>query len=88
MKREEAIKLKLNEKTKVDFNEIHEDDVRSIDRMIADAEDELHRVKKQIKRYVENHTLTLNSDFVALVVNKNEVKDRIALLKQIIKDYV
>jgi hypothetical protein len=59
-----------------------------MDRLIRDEEDKLYDVKKKIKKYQSNHTLTIGDDFVALIENKNEIDARIALLKQIKENYV
>ena len=88
MKRKKLIQSKLNDKTKVDFEEIHEDDARSINRMIADAEDQVHAAKKSIKRYQEDHTMCLGDEFVALVDSKIKFEARVESLKQIKEEYV
>ena len=88
MKRKELIQNKLDEKERVDFEEIHEDDKRSMRRLIADEEDNLHDVNKQIKRYKENHTLTIGAEFVALIEKQRDTKNRISLLKEIKEEHV
>jgi hypothetical protein len=88
MKRKELIQQKLDDKQKVDFEEIHEDDVRSMKRMISEEEDKLHDVKKQIKRYKENHTLCIGADFVSLIELKDSIEGRIRLLNKIKEDHV
>lgn len=88
MNRKDLIQAKLDEKTKVDFEEVTQDDKRAINKMIADEEDNLYTVNKQIKKYKENHTLTLGSDFVALVERKKAVEGRITLIKEIQENHV
>lgn len=88
MKRKDLIENKLSDKQKVDFEEIHEDDKRSMKRLIADEEDKLHDVKKNIKRYKENHTLVIGSEFVTLIETKKSIEARIELLNKIGEDHV
>lgn len=88
MKRKEHIEQKLNEKEKVDFDEIQKDDKRSLDRLKREEEDNLYEVDKSIKRYLQNHTLTLGSEFVALKEKKASIEQRIKLIDQIIEDHV
>lgn len=88
MKRKELIQAKLDENQKVDFTEIHEDDKRSLDRMQREDEDKLHDVKKKIKRLLQNHTISMGEDFIALVEERNTINKRIALVKNVKKEYL
>lgn len=88
MKRKELIQAKLDENQKVDFIEIHEDDVRSMNRMEREEEDKLHDTKKKIKRLLQNHTISMGEDFLALVEERNTIQKRIALIKNIKKEYL
>lgn len=88
MKRKELIQAKLDENQKVDFIEIHEDDTRSMSRMEREEEDKLHDVKKKIKRLLQNHTISMGEDFLALVEERNTINKRIALIKNIKKEYL
>lgn len=88
MKRQDLIQAKLDDKQKVDFTEIHEDDKRSMKRLISEEEENLYEVEKKIKRYQENPTLTIGSEFVALIESKKAIDTRIALLKEVQGKYV
>lgn len=88
MKRKELIQAKLDENQKVDFIEIHEDDKRSLDRMEREDEDKLHDVKKKIKRLLQNHTISMGEDFIALVEEKNTITKRITLINNVKKEYL
>lgn len=88
MKRDELIKAKLSEKQSVDLDEIKEDDLHSLKRLKSDEEDNLRTVTKSIKRYLENHTLTLGSEFLTLKEKEQSIKVRIKLIDKIIEEYV
>lgn len=88
MKRENLIKAKLSEKQVVDFDELLADDKRALESAMRNADDELYEVRKKIKGYASNHTLTLGDDFVALKQTESDVKSRVALIKSIQEEYI
>jgi len=81
-KRKEALQNALEEKVKVDFEEILAADKHSLNGLVHTEQGKLMQVEKSIKTLLSNRNTTLGVEFVNLFEERKTINSRISLIKE------
>ena len=87
-KRQELIKDALPKGKKVEFDEVIEGDIISLDELKGKAKSELYKVKKAIKAILRNSDTPLGSELVTYYSQKKSFEDRIEAIDGIKAEYL
>ena len=87
-KRESKIKDGLAKGVKVDFEEILDGDVISLDEISGRAKKQLHTVNKSIKQLVKNPEIPLGSELVSLYTEKEKLETQLETVETIKEEFL
>jgi len=73
---------------KVALNRLEEDDRLSLEKMLLGTKEELRKHERALEDNLKNPSLVLGASTVTTVENIQFEKNRIAVIEQIIKDYL